>query len=453
MEGAIKVVSHFINRQLKEFYHSAPFQAKLNEFENTVNEKFAKFLGTVDKKIVLRVSEFGNTDFYLSLTDRGNVIPSENISTGEAILFNLVISLTGAREEKCDILCIDEPDVHMHDDMIQVLADELLSLSQIQKECIIVLASHSTSLIEKLVTSSRVHLISIDSNRMVRNSEKDVELIKALQRNGVKFSPLMLSRNLNIFIENLSGSGRNHKLFFQKFLQSDVVPNVIPIGTSGNVNDRKSFVSVLEDIVKVSDVASVGIQDGDIWFKAQLTQYLQHSISLEVFLERLKTETSMYINNTSHPGVVYFNFWEIENLYLMDEILHCWSLKNGDLLNSEIYTQILFDHKSILVEQYLSMFLKSVVHIRPDTRSVGNTKEILSAKLELLGELDGGRNEIDENLQKLSAGILKDGLVNWVPGKEIFNLLKSLSYKFDDSGFDFKNSKTSRGLSHILTKS
>ncbi len=104
------------------------------------------------------------------------------------------------KDENCDILILDEPDTHMHDDMIQVLVNELSELSRIVPNCIIAIASHSTAFIEKLAAlgNSAVNVITFDKNRKVSNSQSDIDLINALINNGVNFSPLMLSRRRNL---------------------------------------------------------------------------------------------------------------------------------------------------------------------------------------------------------------------------------------------------------------
>lgn len=301
----IKSVSDFIRARLIEFYKSEEFVSRMTGLEKSINDKFSHFLGTANKQIKIdyhTIETYGRVS--LSLLDNGNYIQSEDLSTGESILFNLVFSLALAREEGCEILILDEPDIHMHDDMIQVLVDELKELSITLPDCMIILASHSTALIEKLAALGErtVNIISFNNERQVSNSEKDLELINALHRNGVSFSPLMLTRRLNIFIENKFQTDDSNRELFSKFFSSENKPNIIPIGTSGNVQDSDAFAGVIQHILKVSNVRSIGIQDGDIWFKLKLKNVLKGELTVVEFVKSLKGQKGCYIKNSKDKG-------------------------------------------------------------------------------------------------------------------------------------------------------
>ena len=454
MEGPMKSVSEFIKKRLIEFYESEEFITKIRDLEDVINTKFTRFLGTTNKAVKINYSDIGSSGrISLSLMDSGNYIQSIDVSTGEAILLNLVFSMTLAKDEGCDILCLDEPDIHMHDDMIQVLVNELVELSEVLPGCIIIVASHSTALIEKLAALGKhmVNIITFDNERNVSNSQKDVELINALQRNGVMFSPLMLSRRQNIFIENQFKGGKSHKDFLMKFFSSENFPNIIPIGSSGNVQDSDSFTSVFEEILRASDVASVGIQDGDIWFKPQLVSYLKGEIKLTEIVKTLKSQKGAYIrSDTMKSNAYFFNFWEIENLYLMNELLVCWKLNNGIHLTKERYIELLHQKQSIICQEYFGTFLKSIAHIRIDKKPIQKTRVTLSKKFESIENLISDVTGLETKMKSLVDSILNKSLINWVPGKEIKKLLEIEGYSFDDSTFNFEESELTKQVREIL---
>jgi hypothetical protein len=455
MQEPIQALAQFIRNRLKEFYESNEFVNKISEFEQHVNNKFQAFLGTSSKRAKISYNEVSQSGrISLSLTDNGNFIKSENISTGEAILYNLVFALTAVKQDGCEILSLDEPDVHMHDDMIQVLVNELYELSTALPNCIINVASHSTALIEKLsaLGKERVNIITFDNDRHVSNSDDDIELINALQRNGVHFSALMLSRRKNIFIENQFEKGQSDKEFFQKFFSPDNRPNIVPIGNSGNVQDSSTFAGAFEEILKIRGLDCVGIQDGDMWIKNELIKYLLGDLKLDRFINNIKKQKGFYI---AHPGAnsnaFYFNCWEIENLYLMDELLSCWKTKNGTKLTKSIYTEMLSNNRAILINEYLGTFFKWATRIKIDKKySLDSLRTFLQKRFKEMDNSLGEGSDLESSVNKLAESVLNEDLLHWVPGKESKKFLHGQGYKFDFAEFNFEQSRIAGEIRKIL---
>lgn len=453
MEGPIKSVSDFVRANINEFYRSKAFVSKMSELENSINLRFTKFFGNTKKRAKINYHDIDRSGrISLSLMDGDNYIESSYISTGETVLLNLIFSLTAAKEDRCDILCMDEPDVHMHDDMIQVLVDELSELSKLVPEMIIVIASHSSAMIERVaaLNNDKVNVITFDQNRNVSNDSSDIDLINALNNNGVKFSPLMLSRKTNIFIENQLGIGKNHRDFLLKFFPEDNKPNIIPIGNSGNVHDKKSFVDIFEEILNVSNVRSVGIQDGDIWFKSYLTQYLTDEISIGTLTNLLLKNNLLYIPTSHYNSLFYFNFWEIENLYLLPELLHCWIGSDGTSLDMNFYNKFLNQKRKLIADEYLKTYFKHVTRIKIDRKyTLSGVRRFVEKRITYIqNALSDGKN-IDSKVNLLIDSFLENSLTGWFPGKEIKNGLERAGFRFHTTNFDFEASFTSQRLREI----
>jgi ABC-type molybdenum transport system ATPase subunit/photorepair protein PhrA len=449
----IQVVSSFIRKGLIEFFGSNEFRENIMSLEATINNKFAQFLGSTDKTVCINYDDIKYSgQVLMSLKDKDNFINSEDLSTGEAVLFNLIFSLISAKAEKTRMLILDEPEIHMHDDMIQVLANELVEVHRVLPDCIIVLATHSTSLIEKLALLGEeiVNVITFDPDRKVGNSKKEIDLINTLERNGVKFTPLMLSRRKNIFIENQQKNGRSHKEFFLKFFSFENQPNIIPIGSSGNVEENESFKSVFQEILKTSSINSLGIQDGDIWFKQQLNNYLLNKIELAEFKELLRKNKGVYIMaGKEKPNLYYFNFWEIENLYLMPELVHCWSKESVNLSIKE-FNNIVIKAKPLIFRSYMDTFLKTNERLRIATGSIEKAREKLKLRFESIDLILSKEEQINKKLNLLMEFILSKAMVNWLPGKEIKFLLERKGYQFNDKNFNFNKANISKQIRKIM---
>jgi energy-coupling factor transporter ATP-binding protein EcfA2 len=453
MEGPIRSVSDFVRGRILEFYQSEAFVSKMKQLELSINEKFLKFFGVTKKKVKINSHDLSVSGrISLSLMDGKNYIESAYLSMGETTLLNLVFSLTLAREEAYDILTMDEPDIHMHDDMVQVLVDELSELSRLLPKTIIIVASHSTAMIERLAAldKKQLNVITFDNDRNVSNDNGDIELINALSRNGVKFSPLMLSKRSNIFIENQLSGGREQRDFFLKFFSKDNLPNVIPIGSSGNVQDTSSFTSVFEEILNVSNVRSIGIQDGDIWFKENLKNYLIGKHSILFFTNLLSGNHGTYIAAKTGHNLFYFNFWEIENLYMMPDLLQFWRDKRRKPLELGGYKNFLSKNSKVISDEYLKTFYKSLVRIRVDRNlPVNNMRTTLSNKFEEIQAII--TDELPQKVDTLIHEFLNKDLLNWFPGKEIKKRLEKEGYSFECSAQDFEGLMISKHLRIILT--
>jgi len=294
-------------------------------------------------------------------------------------------------------------------------------------------------------------VISFDGERQVANSQEDIEMINALTRNGVSFSPLMLSKRKNIFIENqLRGEGKNHRDFFLKFFPKDSKPNIVPIGTSGNVQDSETFIGVLGEILKVANISSIGIQDGDIWFKVFLTQYMKSELSLSGFLQVLRRQKSIYIKSGLGANSYYFNFWEIENLYLMPEVLECWTDKKSTSLTHATFKAFLNQKHKEISNQYFNTFYKGILKIRPSEKvAVAKVRAQVNKKFSELDRILKEDQRLESRMKELVDSILKNDLLQWVPGKEIKAALEKVGYEFNDREFKFEKSALSVSVRKI----
>ncbi|MBX2896794.1 MAG: ATP-binding protein [Cyclobacteriaceae bacterium] len=452
LTGPAEVVSTFIRARLIEFFTSDEFNAELQRFRNAINDRFSKFLNTTRKEIKIEFSVQDSGRVAVVLMDNGNHIETKDLSTGELLLLDLIFSLRQVSEENSDILCLDEPDIHMHEDMIQVLVDELHELSKTVPECVMIIASHSTAFIERLAKlgADTVNIISFDKDRGVSNSVKDLELINALQRNGVSFSPLMLTRRLNIFIENRFKPNDDNKDLLLQFFDQDQQPNIIPIGFSGNVADSDTFASIFESLLNVSDIPSVGIQDGDRWFKNYLVGYLSGKLSLDEFVQTLLAQQGGYIHDAENSKSLYFNFWEIENLRFMPEMLSCWT-QGGVALTAARYRGLLEENITAIHTAYVRTFAKSITSLRiPDgKKNMKVIREFLNDKTTAMHQLMLDDSTIDKRMDDLISHLLEPNLQHWLPGKEIMQILKGSSYQFNLDGMDCRKTTLAKSVTQI----
>lgn len=444
--------NHYFYEIFREFIESEGFTKKIKDLEINLNKKYRSFLGQTRKSIEINFDDDLFNGDALVLKDGENFYSFNRLSDGERVLLNLIFSLTTARDKKPELITFDEPEIYMHDDMIKQLVKELEDLVSDLPECKFIVSTHSSALIEEIANlgKKKVSLIIIDDKKQVYNSDNEIDYINILVKNGVWFSPLMLSKKPNIFIENQGSKGIEYKDFFLKFFDIDCKPNIIPIGSSDRVATHESFSAVLNDIVGVSeDTKTVGVMDGDIWIKKYLIKYFEGEKELDDLINLLAGYGDFYIPDKRKSNLFYFNCWEIENLYLIDDLLPFWN--NGhQILNEELYKKLLYSQKSEIIKQYVKTYLKSVLRIR--YYDGGDMNEYSIKVQELTNKVEALKVTI-ESLQvkadKLLNGLIENELLNWVPGKEVRKkLLKEYSLQIDR--IDFDSLKMTKAVREIL---
>lgn len=449
----VEMVNEFVRAKMREFFSSSDFKNQLDELENSMNSILGKFLLNTNKRICLLHDMERLGSIKLTIKDGDNYIDPQVMSSGENVLLNLIYSLTTAKTNQYDFVALDEPELHMHDDMIEVLVEEIDSLSKEVPDCSFLIATHSTSLIEQLANlDNSPNLILFDESRNVSNSEYDIDFIKALKRNGVWFTPLMLSKKHNLFIENDLNKGVKHRnLLLSFFKPGSSAPNIIPIGTSDNVLKSDNFSMILEDLIPIESMNSIGIRDGDLWFKKHLFSFLKDELDLNSLLSLLPDDTELYIRNTEVSNQYYFNFWEIENIYLFDEMLPCW-VKKENSLNREIYVELLQRNRSKITRIYLHNFFKKLSYSsrfdRPSSIEQ-DAKRIEATNLELAENVKNIK-ALENKISLLIDSLIERNLLRWLPGKEIDKMLRGEGYEFDDTEFDHINSTIGLRLQKII---
>lgn len=453
VEDQIESINHFFNNKLTELLLSSDFGLKIKELEQQINKKLCLFLDNTGKRIELNIVSTPYPHMKSCFMDGSNEILPEYTSTGETVLLNLIYTLASVEFSHFDVLVFDEPEQHMHDDMIRIFFDEITQISKIHPDLIILVASHSTALIEYISSLGKGHvnLITFNNSREVKNSDDDIDFINALNRNGVWFSPLMLSKGQNIFIENQGNTGFEHRDFLLSFFTKDIKPNIIPIGTSGNVDQNDSFISVFDDILKTSNSKSIGIQDGDIWIKSHLTSYLKGDRSLTDLMELLQSQQGQYIkgNRDNRDNQYYFNFWEIENLYLMDELLPFWS-KDEVPIDAKTYESILRKSTDLIAKQFIGMHLKKIAHLKLEYKEPERMLKDLKSRLQKAEAEIRDLNQLTSRTNDLIDSLITNKLWNWLPGKELKRHLENEGYLFDSSKIDFNGLSISNQLTSVL---
>lgn len=111
--------------------------------------------------------ERADPTFNLHKRSDNSLVKSEQLSSGESELISLAIEVLSFRHdcdpEKKNYILIDEPDVHLHPDLqarLAVFLTETLKLENI----VLIIATHSTSLLSALATNSQTSVAFMKQN-------------------------------------------------------------------------------------------------------------------------------------------------------------------------------------------------------------------------------------------------------------------------------------------------
>jgi ABC-type multidrug transport system ATPase subunit len=130
-------------REIERDHTMPAYQPKT--FATTVNK-----INALLDRVEIRRSDAG---FEIFERDTGNQAPPEQISSGESEIISLAIEFLSFVHEseptKMNFLLVDEPDVHLHPDLQDRLA-QFISTEVSAKHITIILATHSTALLSSL---------------------------------------------------------------------------------------------------------------------------------------------------------------------------------------------------------------------------------------------------------------------------------------------------------------
>jgi energy-coupling factor transporter ATP-binding protein EcfA2 len=159
--------------------------------------------------------------FNITVRDTGGKTDANEISSGEAELISLGIELLSfaadSAERPSSILLIDEPDVHLHPDLQNRLANFILQI-QAESNFSIILATHSTALLASLATSKGVRVA------FMQRGDRDLNF-KLLTEVDKKILPMFGAHPLsNVFNERpiLLVEGDDEDRIWQQAVRSSI---------------------------------------------------------------------------------------------------------------------------------------------------------------------------------------------------------------------------------------
>jgi ABC-type cobalamin/Fe3+-siderophores transport system ATPase subunit len=144
--------------------------ADVNGRGEIADVSFDAYLGKINallENIEIR-PDIQTTTFKIFGRTAGTEIPADKISSGESELISLAIECLAFSREivtgKDNLLCLDEPDVHLHPDLqarLMRFLDELVA----EHGFTILLATHSTPILGELASSDRTAVAFMQSGQ------------------------------------------------------------------------------------------------------------------------------------------------------------------------------------------------------------------------------------------------------------------------------------------------
>ncbi len=218
-------------------------------------------------------------DFQLHKNDTDEVIPFQDLSSGERVIVGLVLKLFTSEYYQDtlnfpDIIVLDEPDAHLHPEMSKLLLDVLEKVFVKKHGIRVIMTTHSPSTVA-LAPESCIYELRNGSESSLKNISKDDAL-----------------KMLTGFIPTLSIDYKNHKQVFvesptdvfyyqsiyNKHVQSQgLKPILYFISNAQGKGNCSSVYSIVSDIRESGNTTSFGIVDWDLDNKSDANIFVHGS--------------------------------------------------------------------------------------------------------------------------------------------------------------------------------
>jgi len=413
-----------VAEEFNKMMHKELYKIIINKIDNgdqcllEIQEDYQNGLVDFEKKIQITLDKDNIVTF---IDHKGREVPINNLSSGEKEYIYFYSFLRRIRGDEGKIILIDEPELHLHSNQIRKLCDLINDLAVKNQ---IIIATHSGEVLQYFMSRSNLALVSKDRIKNIN----DIEVMKeTIDDTGLPIDPSVFTAHW-ICAENdphkiISNSGLTTPELLGKIFGTGIERRYWSFGSNKELST--SYGEGIK-VVSSNNIKITPILDGDKLFK-----------SSNDFISRE--------NLNPKADLVFFPFWELENIFLHKNLLdflidnrkgksgseQFWEkikLNKGELLNQV--------KKTIIKNYFRKYSLDKYINNKPEE----NCKEWKNAIME--DNMDIAL--LDEEFESLITK--KDW--KWIPGKEALKFVIELQEDYWDKFKKLENSK----LKEILEK-
>lgn len=206
-----------------------------------------------------------DTTFKIYKKDTNDEIPSKSISSGESELISLAIECfvfqKESDSEKVNVLCLDEPDVHLHPDLQVRLINLLEEIVKETESIRIIIATHSTAILGALSENSEARIA-------FKEFGEDHLVFRKITEKYKKLIPIFGAHPLsNIFNQSpiLLVEGEDDVRIWQQVIRSSEGRIRIYPCSTDTTNQMNKYEVLVQDIIGAiyDDAKAYSLRDKD----------------------------------------------------------------------------------------------------------------------------------------------------------------------------------------------
>jgi len=398
----IDISLEFTQAILKDLWERIEQTSSSETIATDILESYQNGLVDFEKTIRIDLKRPQNPIYFLD--HRKREVQINDLSSGEKEYLYFYAFLRRMSNESNKVILIDEPELHLHSSQLRKLCELIMGLSEKNQ---IIIATHSGEILQSFITAN---IVSINRGAVV-NIKSSVELKNALQEIGLPIDPSVFTSHWIC--------AENDPSVPLKGLHSPRTPELLSWIFDNSIN--KKFWSFGQNKDNAEAVVS-----GVLETSAKPTP-----IRLSVILDGDKLVNSP----SALPPIIpkgaevlqYWPFWEIENIFLMPEILNKVIDQQGDKTGSEMFWKKVNDKKNDLYKQVHKTAVKNFLRTYRIDKIIDNNPE---------EDFENWKTGVSNltfthtKLQTAFSKIIREKNWRWIPGKESFSLVIELAPDF-----------------------
>ncbi|WP_412476118.1 ATP-dependent nuclease [Flavobacterium sp. TBRC 19031] len=262
-------------------------------------------------------------DFTLLKKSTNEIIPFNDLSSGEKIIIGLILKLFtseyyGEELSFPELLILDEPDAHLHPEMSKLLLDVLEDTFVKKYGINVIISTHSPSTIA-LASETSIYQLSNGKNTELKKITKDNAL--QILTSFIPTLSINYKNHRQVFVESPTDVNYYQQLHDKHSQYSSHSHKLYFISNSPGKSNCAQVYKIVREIRKSGNTSSFGIVDWDLTNKAENYIYV-HGINERYSVENFVLDPIYIIcllidNNNAHNILEKIGLSSSYNQYLL----------------------------------------------------------------------------------------------------------------------------------------
>lgn len=390
----IDISLEFTQAFLKDLWKRIEDLTEQQNVGKEIIESYQHGLVDFEKDIRFDLKRSSNPIYFVDFRDRE--IQINDLSSGEKEYLYFYAFLRRVKDEQDKIILIDEPELHLHSSQLRKLCE---LIAQIGEKNQVIIATHSGEILQSFINTTIVLL----NKGQITNIKSNGELKKALEEIGLPIDPSVFTAHW-ICAENdpnlpLKGiDAPKTPMVLEWLFGKDITKRFWSFG-----HNREKADAIIEGIKQVSTQST-------------------STVSLSVILDgdkRIDSVKNYPPNNTASnklpKGVLYWDFWEIENLFLSPTLLNeVIETKNGVSGFDQFWVKVEEKQEELFNSINKTILKNNLRHYSVDKIIKNKPQEDFEKWKDTIMKLEFDHDGLKTKFQK----IINDKDWCWIPGKE-----------------------------------